>query len=74
MQFFVRKSIEKIWKDIFWNADKERSIVKDIGDSYNDDKSLFRRNTRKAFLENLHNKEGGEDSYNINIVMGIIRL
>ncbi len=73
-QFFVRKSIEKIWKDIFWNADKERSIVKDIGDSYNDDKSLFRRNTRKAFLENLHNKEGGEDSYNINIVMGIIRL
>jgi hypothetical protein len=24
--------------------------------------------------ENLHNKEGGKDSYNISIVMGIIRL
>ena len=50
MQFFVRKSIEKIWKDIFWNNEQEKSIVNDITENYNDEKSIFRQNTRKSFL------------------------
>ena len=35
MQFFVSKSIEKIWKDIFWNNEQEKSIVNDITENYN---------------------------------------
>ena len=50
MQFFVRKSIEKIWEDIFWNNEQEKTIVNDITENYNDEKSIFRQNTRKSFL------------------------
>ena len=35
MQFFVSKSIEKIWKDIFWNNEREKTIVNDITENYN---------------------------------------
>jgi hypothetical protein len=50
MQFFVKKSVEKLWKNVFWNTEDEFKIVDDIRQNYNDDKSLFRRNTRQTFL------------------------
>jgi hypothetical protein len=46
MEFFVKTSVEKLWKNVFWNPEAEFKIVDDIRQNYNDEESLFRRNTR----------------------------
>lgn len=43
MEFFVKTSVKKLWKNVFWSTEDEFKIVDDIRQSYNDDKSLFRK-------------------------------
>ena len=50
MEFFVKTSVEKLWKNVFWNPEAEFKIVDDIRQNYNDEESLFHRNTRQTFL------------------------
>jgi hypothetical protein len=50
MEFFVKTSVKKLWKNVFWSTEDEFKIVDDIRQNYDDDKSLFRKNTRQTFL------------------------